>query len=201
MKSFFRLTLLFVGAAILFSSCSKKNEEGKMIPKNAMFVVQLNSKSLKEKLTWDDIKQSNWYNMALARYQEKYGVTNSGMKKILDNPENSGIDLNGSLIFFVAKNSGTDGELVLEGSIKSENDFEQFNKTLDSSAAIKKDGDLNMLTLYGKTVVAWNDKHFVYAFDSGDARSKFPLMSGMGNQNNIAPLVDRSVTLSATCKN
>src|SRR5665647_2211834 len=172
MKSFFRLTLLLVGAAFLFTSCSKKNEEGKMIPKNAMFVVQLNSKSLKEKLTWDDIKNSNWYNMALAHYQEHHGTTNSGMKKIFDDPENSGIDLNSSLVFFVDKNPGTDGELVLEGSIKNEDDFVQFNKSMDSSATIKKDGDLNMLTLYDKTVVAWNDKHFVYAFDAGDAKSR-----------------------------
>ena len=68
MKSFFRLTLLFVAAAFLFSSCSKKNEEGKMIPKNAMFVVQFNTKSLKEKLTWDDIKQSDWYSQALCSF-------------------------------------------------------------------------------------------------------------------------------------
>lgn len=202
MKSFFRLTLLFVGAAFLFTSCSKKNEEGKMIPKNAMFVVQLNSKSLKEKLTWDDIKNSNWYNMALAHYQEHHGTTNSGMKKIFDDPENSGIDLNSSLVFFVDKNPGTDGELVLEGSIKNEDDFVQFNKSMDSSATIKKDGDLNMLTLYDKTVVAWNDKHFVYAFDAGDAKSRFnPMDTGMANQSNVAPLVDKSVTLSAVCKN
>src|ERR1700690_614854 len=160
MKSFFRLTILFVGVAFLFSSCHKKNEEGKMIPKNAMFVVQLNSKSLKEKLTWDDIKKSYWYGQLYSHIQEGNGTPNAQVKLILDNPENTGIDLDGSLIFFVAKNSGSDGELVLEGSIKSEDDFGKFNKNLDSSAAIKKDGDLNMLTLHEKTVVAWNDKHF-----------------------------------------
>ena len=64
MKSFFRLALTVCAAALLFSSCSKKSEEGKMIPKNAMFVVHLNTKSLKEKLTWDDIKQTSWYKKA-----------------------------------------------------------------------------------------------------------------------------------------
>jgi hypothetical protein len=201
MKSFFRLILLFVGAAFLFSSCSKKNEEGKMIPKNAMFVVQLNSKSLKEKLTWDDIKQSNWYGLLTAHLQEDYHITNA-QREILTNPDKWGVDLNSSLIFFASKNSGTDGEIVVEGSIKSESDFEQFNKTFDSSATIKKDGDLNMLAIYNKTVVAWNDKHFVYAFDAGDAKSRFnPMNNGVNNQSNVAPLVDRNVTLSATCKN
>jgi len=199
MKSFFRLTILFVGAAFLFSSCSKKNEEGKMIPKNAMFVVDLNTKSLKDKLTWDDIKQSNWYNMLSTHVQEDYHLTDA-QKQILSNPEKWGVDLNNSLIFFASKNSGTDGEVVLEGSIKSETDFEQFNKTFDSSATTKKDGDLNMLTLHDKAVVAWNDKHFVYAFNASDATSKFPPMSGMSNQSNVAPLVDKSVTLSSVCK-
>ena len=199
MKSFFRLTILFVGAAFLFSSCSKKNEEGKMIPKNAMFVDDLNTKSLKDKLTWDDIKQSNWYNMLSTHVQEDYHLTDA-QKQILSNPEKWGVDLNNSLIFFASKNSGTDGEVVLEGSIKSETDFEQFNKTFDSSATTKKDGDLNMLTLHDKAVVAWNDKHFVYAFNASDATSKFPPMSGMSNQSNVAPLVDKSVTLSSVCK-
>lgn len=201
MKSFFRLTVLFVGAAFLFTSCSKKNEEGKMIPKNAMFVIQLNSKSLKEKLTWDDIKNSNWYNMAL-EHTHYEAMSNPEIKKILDNPENSGIDLNSSLVFFVDKNPGTEGEAVLEGSIKNADNFAQFNKSFDSSSTINKDGDINILKLHDKAVVAWNDKHFVYAFDAGDAKSRFnPMDTGMANQSNVAPLVDKSVTLSAVCKN
>lgn len=202
MKSFIRPAILFIGAAILFTSCSKKNEEGRMIPKSAMFVVQLNTKSLKEKLTWDDIKNSNWYNMALAHYQEHYGTANPPMKKIFDNPENSGIDLNESLVFFVDKNPGTDGELVLEGTIKNADDFGIFNKSMDSSATITKDGDLNMIMLRNKGAVAWNNKHFVYAFDAASAKSGFNHMdTGIANQSNVAPLVDKSVTLSSFCKN
>lgn len=201
MKSFIRPAILFISAAILFTSCSKKNEEGRMIPKNAMFVFELNTKSLKEKLTWDDIKNSNWYNIALAHYQEHYGTTNSGIKKIFDNPANSGIDLNSNLVFFIDKNPGTDNEIVLEGTIKNADDFGVFNKSMDSSATIKKDGDLNILTLRGKAVVAWNDKHFVYAFDAGNARPGFPPISGANNQSNVAPLVDKSISLSSTCKN
>ena len=60
------------------------------------------------------------------------------MKKLLDNPENSGIDFDGGLVFFVEKNAGTDGEMVLEGQVKNENDFGQFNKNLDSSCHYKK---------------------------------------------------------------
>ncbi len=195
MKSFFRLALFFVSAAFLFSSCSKKNDEGKMIPKNAMFVMELNTKSLREKITWDDIKQTSWFRQA---YSDS--STKAWTKKLLDNPEKSGIDLNRSLIFFVSKNSGTEGDIVLEGTIKSESDFGDFNKNLDSSATIKKDGDLNMLFLKDETVVAWNDKHFVYAFDAGQAMKFNPMNNSSFNQSNVAPLVDKSVTLATVCK-
>ncbi|MGH2647695.1 MAG: DUF4836 family protein, partial [Ginsengibacter sp.] len=186
MKSFFRFTFIFVAAAFLLSSCSKKNEEGKMIPKNAMFVVQLDTKSLKEKLTWDDIKQSYWYGQLYTHLQESNGAPAAQVKQILDNPDKTGIDLNGSLIFFVAKNSGSESELVLEGSIKNGDDFAAFNKTLDSSATVKKDGELNMITLHDEAVVAWNDKHFVYAFDASEAKIRFnPMNNGAYNQSNV----------------
>ncbi|MEO8413935.1 MAG: DUF4836 family protein [Ginsengibacter sp.] len=196
MKSFFRLTLLFVAAAFLFSSCSKKNEEGKMIPKNAMFVVHFNTKSLKEKLSWDDIKQANWYKKAYTDSE-----TTGWIKRLLNDPENSGIDLNGGLIFFVAKNPGTNGEMVLEGTVKNAGDFGQFNKNLDSTATLKKDGNLNMLTIKNKIVVAWDDEHFTYAFDAADARSKLSSMNAMGSNGNMAPLVNQTTDLSAVCRN
>lgn len=173
-----------------------------MIPKNAMFVVHLNTKSLKEKLTWDDIKQSNWYSQGLKYYQENYHVTSDDMKKLFSNPENSGIDLDGGLVFFVEKNAGTDGEAVLEGRVKNKKDFEQFNKTLDPTATTRTEGDLTMLTLKNKSVVAWNDQHFTYVFNSGSVKSNFNSPDdNTGAQGNTAPLVDKSVALSAVCKN
>ena len=86
--------------------------------------------------------------------------------------------------------------------LKMKADFAQFNKNLDSAATIRKDGDLNMLTLKNESVVAWNDKHFIYAINTGSAKSKFNAQWILyGNQNNMAPLVDKSIALSAVCKN
>jgi len=196
MKSFSRLALLFIAVAFVFTSCSNKNDIGKMIPKNAMFVLHINSKSLRQKLTWDDIKQTSWFQKASAGDNTK-----EWMKKLLDNPQTSGIDLNGDLILFASKGASPDGQIVLEGSVKSESDFGQFNKNLDSSATIKKDGDLSVLAIKDEAVVAWNSKHFAYAFNAGAARSKLNEMNPMGNQNNMSPLVDNTETLSAACKN
>lgn len=192
MKSFSRLSFLFIAVAFLVSSCNKKNNLGKMIPKNAMVVFHLNTKSLKDKLSWEDIKQNDWYKQA-------YGdtATLEWMKKLLADPEHSGMDLNEGLVFFAQKNSDTEGEMVLEGSIKSESDFAQFNKNLDSTATIKKDGDLNFITIKGTAVATWNDKHFTYAFDAGEARSKLTeMMPATTTGATQQPLVDRTAALS-----
>ncbi len=197
MKSFLRLFLTVSITATLFSSCSKSNDEGKMIPKNAMFVAFLNTKSLNEKLTWDDIKQTTWYKQVYADTGTK-----EWMKKLLDNPENSGIDSKAGIVFFVQKGTGNDYHLVFEGQLKSEKDFEQFNKNLDATAATKKDGDINMLALKGQGMVGWNDKHFAYVTNSNSFTSKYASQwDTSGNQSNIAPVVDNTVALSAFCKN
>jgi Domain of unknown function (DUF4836) len=197
MKSVLRL--LFSASMVIFvlSSCSKKSAEGKMVPKNAMFVVHFDTKSLKEKLTWDDIKQTSWYKKASEDTSQKEWA-----KKLLSNPANSGIDLDGGLILFAAKDPGTDGEFVVEGLVKSASDFAEFNKNLDSSASIRKDGDINMLTIKNEVVVGWNDSHFAYVVSNGASRYKFKMPNDTsGNENSMAPLVDKSITLSAVCKN
>nr|MDQ6890747.1 DUF4836 family protein [Bacteroidota bacterium] len=197
MKSFFKLSFIVMAGAMLFSSCSKTNEEGKMIPNNAAFVAFLNTKSLSDKLTWDDIKQTNWYKKIYADTSTK-----DWMKKLLDNPENSGIDSKGGIVFFVQKSGGNNYNVVFEGKLKSDKDFEQFNKNLDPGASERKEGDVNMLTLKDKSVVGWNDKHFVYVSTSNSYAAKYAAsMDTVNNQANMVPAGDNSVTLSSLCKN
>ncbi len=196
MKSFFRLLLTVTAAAFLFSSCSKSNDEGKMIPKNAMFVAFLNTKSLNEKLTWDDIKQTSWYKQMYADT-----TTKDWMKKLLDNPENTGIDTKAGIIFFVKKGAGNDYDIVFEGQLKNEKDFEQFNKNLDPASVSKKDGDINMLTMKEQSIVGWDDKHFAYVTNSSSYASKYTAESdSTGNQSNMSRPVENNVALAVLCK-
>ena len=65
MKYFKLLPLIFI-FSLLIISCSKKNDQAKMIPKEAAIVIELNTKSLLSKLSWDEIKKSYWYNQLLA---------------------------------------------------------------------------------------------------------------------------------------
>ena len=41
---------------ILFASCNKPNTQGKYIPREAAFVVQINGKNLSTKLPWNDVE-------------------------------------------------------------------------------------------------------------------------------------------------
>ena len=196
MKSLFRTLLIVIAGAILFSSCSKSNDEGKMIPKDAMFVAFLNTKSLLDKVTWDDVKQTSWYKQVYADTGTKGWV-----KKLLDNPDNSGIDLKGGITFFVQKGIGNDYHIVLEGKLKSEKDFEQFNQNFAAPPTVNKDGDVSMLTLKEQAVVGWSDNHFAYVSSSSSYASKYTSpWDSLDNQANMAPAAGNTAALSAFCK-
>ncbi|HJY23039.1 MAG TPA: DUF4836 family protein, partial [Hanamia sp.] len=194
MKSLFKSALIFCLMAFLFSSCGKRNEEGKMIPKSALFVAQINMQSLGEKLSWNDIKQTSWYKKA---YSDS--ATADWRKKILDNPGASGIDFNSGLTFFVNKSEGSDYYFVVGGKLKSEKDFEQFNKNFDPTQTVKKAGDISTLVLKDKNVVGWNDNHFAYVMNSATTSTQmYSWEDSTGASSNIAP-VDRSEELASFC--
>ena len=194
MKSSLKFLVASGVMAVLFSSCGKNNNEvGKMIPSNALFVAQVNMKSLDSKLSWDEIKKTAWY-------QKAYSDTSTPdwRRKILDNPSASGIDFDNGLIFLLSKNPGEDYYLAVEGKIKNETDFEQFNKNFDSSQTIRKDGDINLITLKDKNVVGWNDNYFVYVMNPKTTASQMYKWRDTTNLQPEAP-VDQSAELSEFC--
>ena len=194
MKAFFKFFFAICAMVIIFSSCSKSSDEGKMIPKSAMFVAQINTKSLGEKLSWNDVKQTSWYKNA---YSDS--ATPEWRKKILDNPGASGIDFDKGLVFFVDKSSSTDFYIVVEGTLKSGKDFEQFNKNFDPSQTVRKEGDINLLNLKDKNVVGWDSKHFAYVMNPKTTSSEmYSWKDSTNSPSNVAP-VDNSAELSAVC--
>lgn len=194
MKALFKFAFAICSTAIILSSCGKSNEEGKMIPKNAMFVAQLNTKSLANKLSWEDIKKTSWY-------QKTYSdpKTPEWRKKILDDPTASGIDFNKGLIFFMNKGEGTGYTIVAEGTIKSEKDFEAFNKNFDPSQTVKNEAGIRLLTLKDKNVVGWNNKHFAYVMNSKTTSSEMYSWEDTANSSSGMYPADNSAELSAVC--
>ena len=90
------LICLLAAFALLVTSCKNGTKSDLFIPKKAAFVFHVNSNSLSSKLSWDEIKKTAWF-------QEAYNDsgTDSFAKKLMDNPEASGIDVKSDFVFFV----------------------------------------------------------------------------------------------------
>ena len=165
-----------------------------MIPNDALFVGQVNLKSMGNKLSWDDVKKTRWFQKAYAD-----SATPDWRRKILDNPSASGIDFDEGLTFFAAKKAGAD-YVAVEGKLKSEKDFEQFNKNFDPSQTVQKDGKINLLMLKDKNVVGWNDDYFIYVMNPQEHASELlKNYDSTGLQNNSS--VNQNVDLASICKN
>lgn len=193
MKNLFKLSFI-ISAVFLFSSCGKKNEAGKMIPGNAIFVAQVNVKSLENKLSWKEIQKTPIY---------KKAISDSSMgewrKKILENPSSSGIDFEDGLVFFTADHNGSK-YFAAEGKIKTESDFIEFNKNFAENKTSTKDGDISLLVLKENNVVGWNGDHFIYIMNPENSKYHIGKWEdGEKNQTNTPP-ADRSAEFSTLCK-
>lgn len=178
MKKYLNLTIAFSAMAIVFASCNKGGDEAKMIPGNAIFVASINMQSVNKKISWKEVKQTAWFQKLYAD-----STTPEWRRKILDNPEASGIDLDKNITFFATKNGEQDMYLVAEGIIKNEKDFEQFNKNFDPAQNVTKSGDVSTLTLKDQSILAWKGNQFAYVMNSSFNPSQM-----MSNWNDTANL-------------
>jgi hypothetical protein len=95
-----RITLLAVSAictTALFVSCKHTDKSGILVPKDATFVVHIDGASLAAKLPWQEIKQSGWFKDAYAEADDSLA------KKLLDDPDNAGMNIRASFAFFMKK--------------------------------------------------------------------------------------------------
>src|SRR6187431_2934186 len=135
MKYIKLLSLIRLFSILLISCSSKKSKLGKLIPKEAAVIIDINAKSLFSKLAWDEIKQTYWYN---------YMMTDSSFpstaKTFLGDPAKTGVDMNSDIIFFVVR-PDNGGHTVVEGNVKDSKAFAGFLKTMHPDGAVTKDGD------------------------------------------------------------
>ena len=194
MKKYLNLSLAFCAMIILITSCNKGSHEGKMIPGNALYVATINMESISKKISWKEIKETAWFQSAYAD-----SSTPDWRKKIMDDPQASGIDLAKNITIFGAKSGDGNEYLVALGAIKNEKDFEQFNKNFDPSTSVSKSGDVNLLILKDKSVLGWKGNQFAYVTNSTFNPSQ--MYNWMDSANNPAPPepINNSAALSAYC--
>src|SRR5437868_3406080 len=161
-------------ATIFFVSCKNSGTTGLPIPKDAAMVLHINTSSLSSKLTWKEIQETNWFKDMHEKQKE-----DSLTKKIMENPEASGLDLKSDFAFFIKK-QGQGGYMVFEGGIKDAAAFEATLKKMHEGVTVEKDGDLNYVKNHDN-LVSWNSSRFIVMNDA----PMFAMMNpyGMGSDN------------------
>jgi len=153
-----RISLVLLTIAISGIVSCKSNKSGIAIPKDASVAVHVDVKSLTSKVSWQEIQQTEWFKDFYAN------ETDSFTRKTLENPTQTGVDLQGDLAFFV-KQRGQGGYIVVEGGVKDAAAFETFATQLNKGGKVAKDGDINVLNTGLKSLVSWNKDRFVYIAD------------------------------------
>lgn len=158
------LLMALAGSLLLFSCGNKSNIP---VPKDAVLVLQLNSASLSSKLTWKEIKEGELFKQASAE------IKDSLAQKLMDDPENSGVDTKADLILFVKK-QGKGGYVAIEGSLKDAAAFESFVKKASNKTEVATSGDFKSVSMGNDAVVLWNKSSFAFV---GDA----PMLNALSN--------------------
>lgn len=167
--------LILSAVIILFASCRNKGgKSGLMVPKDASIVVHINSASLSSKLSWEEMRQTNWFKEMSKEAKDTLA------QQLLANPASSGINTKADLVFYMKK-QGRGGYLVFEGSLTDAVAFEKLLKEIgkENPKEVKKDGDFSYMISENDGVVLWNKSNFAYL-----ANSNIPDMTAgfMGNK-------------------
>ncbi|HEU4470450.1 MAG TPA: DUF4836 family protein, partial [Flavisolibacter sp.] len=145
-------------ASLFFVSCKNSGSSDLAIPKDAAVVLHVSGSSLKSKLSWDEIKASGWFKEASKEEQDSF------TRKLMENPESSGVDLDADMAMFMKK-QGNGGYMVFEGKLKDAAAFEAFVKKTASGGQVQKDGDLSYINTSSKNIVSWTSNQFFTVTD------------------------------------
>lgn len=193
MKQIIKLLLVILVTSYALTSCKGKNEIGSLIPADAIAAGYFDTKSLLEKLPFNEIKSTTIFKDA----NEKSPIPEWAIK-ILEDPSKSGIELSKGLVMYSAKDTGLVFNVVLSGFIGNAADFESFNKNIDSESQVTSEKGIKTMTLKN-SVAGWDDKHFVYVMNingashPGDWEEENGTVPGMS-------LIDRNAALRYVTK-
>ena len=176
MKSIMKYPILCcILAVFVFSSCSKSNKEGRHIPAEASFVMHFNGASLTSKLPWEEIRKNELMKEAI-----EDSAATALMRSVMENPENTGIDISKDLLLFLVSDS-TGGYFAAMGTLKDAALFKKFNKEIAKEKAVESEKNGISFSSTTDLTAAWNKEKFLFVADA------------KMNRNSYAALYDSSV--------
>ncbi|MGI8638031.1 MAG: DUF4836 family protein, partial [Segetibacter sp.] len=156
MKSI-RLLLLLLLSAAFITSCKKSvPKQTAFIPKNAVFVATINTKSLQSKL----IKNQATIENIIKSVSGSDTAVNKG-KQEWEDLKSSGIDLDENFYVAVVQRGGgmTTGKGTMitsaVGALKDAAKLEAYIKKKDPTTEVRKEKDYSYATIHGDNMIAW----------------------------------------------
>lgn len=166
-----KFILLLGVLALGFTSCSKKSENLKVIPKDAMVVVSFDLQSLYQKADVEELQQLK----SFQKFKEKISNDNKEMGKIfneiLKDPKSSGVDFKKNAFFFVcdSKKYGGDSRnpyigvtAVLSDDAKFKDLLNRVSQATETQLDIKKEGALNIVYFNEGASLSWDNKKMLF---------------------------------------
>ncbi|MGB1216474.1 MAG: DUF4836 family protein, partial [Saprospiraceae bacterium] len=175
---------VLVCSLMLFSSCKKDTLDVQMdnavahIPADASQVTVIRVPQLMKKADFEEIKQQDFFK----QFVNEAASSDPTMAKILENPEESGIDLSKNA-YFISDVSPINTEDMMNGIMLNIADAAKVKTMLKSSDfnVSPKVGDgFTYVTRSGGSFVAWNDEI---------------LMAGQGTQGSLSTRLERIFNL------
>ncbi|HET6993351.1 MAG TPA: DUF4836 family protein [Chitinophagaceae bacterium] len=180
-----RLFLILSAALVLLASCGNKgSKSGLMVPKDAAFVLHINTGSLTSKLSWSEIQQTSWFKEI---QKDSESGNDSLAKKLLADPSSSGVETKKDFVLFSKKHGGG-GYMVFEGFLTSQATYEQTlaEMTKKKPKEIKKSGDFSYMVPDAKSVVVWNKSKFALVSNAKMEGLGSGMPGGLGRNRNLS---------------
>lgn len=186
MKHTLRYALLFATVILVATSCKKAvPEQTKYIPKDALFVFDLNWKSLSDKASKGNI---NWDSLYTSVADADTDSMMREGKKMMQDFMRSGIDTTKDIFFFV-KTGGSimSGQQVsggVVGAMRDASAFEAYIKKQPQSGEIQKGSNYSYAKIAGSFNVGWNSDVIIVA--GAENTQNFQGESGNGSSSTIS---------------
>jgi len=195
MKSFLRLSLLLMLSTALITSCKKAvPKQTRHIPKDAVFVSMINTKSLQGKL----VKEQTTIENILKSVTGSDTSVEKGRKEWED-LKAAGIDLDENFyVAVVQKGGGMSGQGTIVssalGTLKDGAKLEAYIKKKDPEAEIRKEKEYTYTTVHGDKMVAWGgdlvivmsyQKSFANAMEYDSATGSYNFKQPVNAENDM----------------
>ncbi len=183
-KQYLASIIFFLLSALVFTSCKKGSEQGKLIPEEAAFVMVINGESMNQKLPFSEFKNG-------ALFQEVYNdsTTDATVKTIMTDPSNTGIAIDKEIIMFVVKDD-IGGYMGIEGTVKDAAKMKSFFNTTVKDAA-ESDKDNVHFVAKNNMTASWDKERFVLIMDLPEMNNMAGMYPPMSDSSQDKALTDR----------